>query len=113
MLDRQHERLREALHAALLTARRRRQIAAGADPDAAAEILALLAHGVNLRSRAGADAQQLQRTAAAAIDAVTRARHDPPLRVIRCLMCRRDCRREPVSTTPIDKDLVLKVFDAS
>ncbi|MCX4612765.1 hypothetical protein [Streptomyces mirabilis] len=54
-----------------LTARRRRQIAAGADPDAAAEVLALLAHGVNLRSRAGADAQQLQRTAAAAIDAVT------------------------------------------
>ncbi|MCX4426458.1 TetR/AcrR family transcriptional regulator [Streptomyces mirabilis] len=71
VLDRQHERLREALHAALLTARRRRQIAAGAGLDAAAEVLALLAHGVNLRSRAGADAQQLQRTAAAAIDAVT------------------------------------------
>ncbi|MFD8767214.1 TetR/AcrR family transcriptional regulator [Streptomyces mirabilis] len=71
VLDRQHERLREALHAALCMARRRHQIAAGADPDTAAEVLALLAHGVNLRSRAGANARQLQKTVEAAIDAVT------------------------------------------
>ncbi|WP_225800224.1 TetR/AcrR family transcriptional regulator [Streptomyces sp. NK15101] len=72
ILDRQHQRLRTALHTALLAARRQRQLAEGADPDSAADILALLAHGVNLRSRAGADAQELHGTVAAAIAAVAR-----------------------------------------
>ncbi|MFG2127414.1 TetR/AcrR family transcriptional regulator [Streptomyces sp. NPDC048751] len=72
LLDRQHQRLRDALHTALRSAQRRQQLAEGVDPGATADILALLAHGVNLRSRAGADAQQLQATVAAAITAVTR-----------------------------------------
>ncbi|MEV4341395.1 TetR/AcrR family transcriptional regulator [Streptomyces sp. NPDC049590] len=70
LLDRQHQRLRNALLTALRAAQRRRQLAEGVDPGSAADILALLAHGVNLRSRAGADPQQLQATAAAAITAV-------------------------------------------
>ncbi|GGS97874.1 TetR family transcriptional regulator [Streptomyces tanashiensis] len=72
ILDRQHQRLRTALHTALLSAQWQRQLAEDADPDSAADVLALLAHGVNLRSRAGADAQQLHRTVAAAITAVAR-----------------------------------------
>ncbi|MFH8622835.1 TetR/AcrR family transcriptional regulator [Streptomyces vietnamensis] len=72
VLDRQHQRLRTALHAALLSARRQRQLAEDVDPDSAADVLALLAHGVNLRSRAGADARQLHRTVTAAITAVAR-----------------------------------------
>lgn len=70
VLDRQHQRLRDALHAALRSARDQGQLAATADPETAAEVLALLAHGVNLRSRAGADARQLHRTVATAIEAV-------------------------------------------
>ncbi|WP_431682712.1 TetR/AcrR family transcriptional regulator [Kitasatospora sp. KL5] len=72
VLDRQHQRLRTALHAALTSAQRQHQLAEGADPDSAADILALLAHGVNLRSRAGADARQLQATVTAAITSVAR-----------------------------------------
>ncbi|MGK5557560.1 TetR/AcrR family transcriptional regulator [Actinomadura kijaniata] len=71
VLDRQHQGLRDALRAALLTARERGQLAPGADPESAADVLALLAHGVNLRSRAGADARRLRASVAAAIDAVT------------------------------------------
>ncbi|GGV20191.1 TetR family transcriptional regulator [Streptomyces filipinensis] len=71
ILDRQHERLREALHTAVVSAQRQHQLADGTDADTAADVLALLAHGVNLRSRAGADAQQLHTTVAAAIAAVT------------------------------------------
>ncbi|MFI2432239.1 hypothetical protein [Streptomyces sp. NPDC018693] len=41
------------------------------DPDSPADVLALLAHGVNLRSRAGADAERLRRTVAAAIESLT------------------------------------------
>lgn len=59
ILDGHHQVLRDALHSALLRARAAGQLAPGADPAASAEVLALLAHGVNLRSRAGADAQQL------------------------------------------------------
>ncbi|MEU2287053.1 TetR/AcrR family transcriptional regulator [Streptomyces sp. NPDC013178] len=74
LLDRQHQRLRDALHSALRSAKRQQQLAEGIDPESAADILALLAHGVNLRSRAGADAQQLQATVAAAVTAVTGGR---------------------------------------
>jgi AcrR family transcriptional regulator len=74
LLDCQHQRLRDALHSALRSAQRQQQLTEGVDPGSAADILALLAHGVNLRSRAGADAQQLQATATAAITAVTRGR---------------------------------------
>jgi AcrR family transcriptional regulator len=71
LLDRQHQRLRDALHAALLSAQAHGQLAPGVDPAAAAEVLALLAHGVNLRSRAGADAGQLGKTVATALDAIS------------------------------------------
>ncbi|MFF0795085.1 TetR/AcrR family transcriptional regulator [Streptomyces spiralis] len=71
ILDRQHQRLRDTLRAALISAQRQRQLAYGTDPEPAADVLALLAHGVNLRSRAGADAQQLHATVATAINAVT------------------------------------------
>lgn len=71
LLGRQHQRLRDALHTVLLSAQRQGQLAGGTDPGSAADVLALLAHGVNLRSRAGADAQQLHSTVTAAITAVT------------------------------------------
>ncbi|MBR8638914.1 TetR/AcrR family transcriptional regulator [Streptomyces tuirus] len=71
LLDRQHKRLRDALHAALLNAQAHGQLAPGADPAATAEVLALLAHGVNLRSRAGADAGQLRQTVATALHAIS------------------------------------------
>ncbi|RAJ45444.1 TetR family transcriptional regulator [Kitasatospora sp. SolWspMP-SS2h] len=70
VLDRQHQRLRTALHTALVSAQRQHQLAAHTDPGPAADVLALLAHGVNLRSRAGADARQLQAAVTAAITAV-------------------------------------------
>ncbi|OEV29299.1 TetR family transcriptional regulator [Streptomyces nanshensis] len=72
LLDRQHHRLRDALHRALRTAQAHCQLAPGSDPAAAAEVLALLAHGVNLRSRAGADAPQLRSTVTAALNAIGR-----------------------------------------
>ncbi|WP_055486019.1 TetR/AcrR family transcriptional regulator [Streptomyces sp. WMMB 322] len=70
LLDRQHDRLRDALHGALLAAQERGQLAPGSDPAAAADVLALLAHGVNLRSRAGADARRLRSTVNSALDAL-------------------------------------------
>ncbi|GAA0672139.1 TetR/AcrR family transcriptional regulator [Kitasatospora atroaurantiaca] len=75
IVDRHHDRLRDALRAALLTAGASGQLAPGVDPVASADVLALLAYGVNLRSRAGADAHQLQKTAAAALAAVTGRTH--------------------------------------
>ncbi|MBZ4324057.1 TetR/AcrR family transcriptional regulator [Streptomyces huiliensis] len=59
LLDRHHRHLHEALRAALVTAGRLGQLHPAADPDAGAAVLAALAYGVNLRSRAGADAASL------------------------------------------------------
>lgn len=70
ILERHHRRLRDALHAALVTAGSRGQLGPGADPGAGAELLALLAYGVNLRSRAGADAATLHRTVATALRSI-------------------------------------------
>ncbi|MGC9539611.1 TetR/AcrR family transcriptional regulator [Streptomyces sp. UG1] len=67
LLDLHHQQLRDALHAALVKAGARGQLAPGADPAAAADLLALLAYGVNLRSRAGADAGELGRTVTAVL----------------------------------------------
>ncbi|QDQ12296.1 TetR/AcrR family transcriptional regulator [Streptomyces spectabilis] len=64
VLDEHHRRLRDALAGALVTARAEGQLAPGVDLDATAETLVLLAYGVNLRSRAGADAEALRRTVA-------------------------------------------------
>jgi TetR/AcrR family transcriptional regulator, transcriptional repressor for nem operon len=70
LLDRHHQQLRDALQAALVTARSRGELGPGTDLDAAAELLALLAYGVNLRSRAGADASALRRTVGAALASI-------------------------------------------
>lgn len=70
VLDRHHQELRDALRLALMTAQCRGQLAASADPALAAEFLALLAYGVNLRSRAGADARELHRTVDAALESI-------------------------------------------
>ncbi|MDH2387938.1 TetR/AcrR family transcriptional regulator [Streptomyces sp. HNM0663] len=70
LLDRLYRELRGSLHAALVTAGRLNQLDPGVDPDSMAEALALLAHGVNLRSRAGVDARTLHRTVTATLDAI-------------------------------------------
>ncbi|GHE67448.1 TetR/AcrR family transcriptional regulator [Streptomyces capitiformicae] len=67
VLDQHHRELRDALHAALVTADAQGQLAPGCDPGACADLLALLAYGVNLRSRAGADARDLNRTVTTAL----------------------------------------------
>jgi AcrR family transcriptional regulator len=67
LLDRHHQQLRDAMHAALSTAAARGQLSPGCDPGTSADLLALLAYGVNLRSRAGADARDLGRTVTAAL----------------------------------------------
>ncbi|WP_327318839.1 TetR/AcrR family transcriptional regulator [Streptomyces sp. NBC_01235] len=69
-LDRHHRRLREALHTALVAAEAKGQLKPGTDPGPAADLLALLAYGVNLRSRAGADAGELTTTVTGALDAL-------------------------------------------
>jgi AcrR family transcriptional regulator len=72
LLDRQHQRLRDALHAALTIAETHGQLAPATNPDTAADVLALLAYGVNLRSRAGADARTLEEAVTAALGAIGR-----------------------------------------
>jgi TetR/AcrR family transcriptional regulator, transcriptional repressor for nem operon len=67
VLTAHHEQLRDALAAALDTARRTGQLAAATAIGPTAEVLALLAYGVNLRSRTGANADTLLRTVAAAL----------------------------------------------
>ncbi|MFJ4791198.1 TetR/AcrR family transcriptional regulator [Streptomyces sp. NPDC088794] len=67
VLDQHHQELRDAMHAALVTAQTQGQLTPSADPGAFADLLALLAYGVNLRSRTGADARELSRTVAAAL----------------------------------------------
>ncbi|MGV9242541.1 hypothetical protein [Streptomyces sp. NPDC003710] len=46
-------------------------LAAGTEPGVTADLLALLAYGVNLRSRAGADAGSLRATVGAALRSLT------------------------------------------
>lgn len=72
LLDLQHQRLRDALHAALTTAETHGQFAPTTDPGTAADVLALLAYGVNLRSRAGADARTLKKTVTADLRSIGR-----------------------------------------
>ncbi|GAA2793495.1 helix-turn-helix domain-containing protein [Saccharopolyspora taberi] len=70
VLEEHHRQLRDSMHAALETARRRGQLADATDTATTADVLALLAYGVNLRSRAGADATTLRGTVTAALDAL-------------------------------------------
>ncbi|WP_234335879.1 TetR family transcriptional regulator C-terminal domain-containing protein [Streptomyces sp. NRRL S-1022] len=70
VLDQHHQELRDATYAALVTAERQRQLPPGADPGAFADLSALLAYGVNLRSRAGADAASLRTTVTATLGSI-------------------------------------------
>ncbi|MEU3413139.1 MULTISPECIES: TetR/AcrR family transcriptional regulator [unclassified Streptomyces] len=72
LLDRHHQDLRDALHAALVAAEGHGQLAPGVDPGPTADVLTLLAYGVNLRSRAGADARALRATVTAALGSIAR-----------------------------------------
>ncbi|MDP4510539.1 TetR/AcrR family transcriptional regulator [Nonomuraea turcica] len=72
VLDAHHTALRAAMHAALETARERGQVRPDLDLEAGAETLALLAYGVNLRSRAGAEAADLLAGMRAVLDGFTR-----------------------------------------
>ncbi|MEV4110036.1 TetR/AcrR family transcriptional regulator [Nonomuraea sp. NPDC049695] len=72
VLDAHHAALRAAMRAALEAARHRDQVRPGMDLEAGAETLALLAYGVNLRSRAGADAAELMAGVRAVLDGFTR-----------------------------------------
>jgi TetR/AcrR family transcriptional repressor of nem operon len=70
VLTAHHDELRVAMRTALQAARQSGRLRPAADLDAAAEQLALLAYGVNLRSRGGADATALQAAVTAALDAL-------------------------------------------
>jgi AcrR family transcriptional regulator len=72
LLDRHHDQLRAALRVALNCARNRGQLRTGLDVEATADLLALVAYGVNLRSRAGADPDTLQTSADTALQAISR-----------------------------------------
>ncbi|MCP9976899.1 TetR/AcrR family transcriptional regulator [Actinomadura madurae] len=71
LLDEHHARLRAAMAAALGTARSRSQLRRGVEVEATADALALLAYGVNLRSRAGAPAADLKATVTAALQSLS------------------------------------------
>ncbi|MEV5576883.1 TetR/AcrR family transcriptional regulator [Spirillospora sp. NPDC052269] len=70
VLEQHHTALRGAMTAALQAARSRSQLRSGVDVDTSADVLALLAYGVNLRSRAGAPAADLRTTVTAALDSL-------------------------------------------
>ncbi|THA23563.1 TetR/AcrR family transcriptional regulator [Streptomyces sp. RKND-216] len=70
LLIRHHQQLWDALHTALATAQNRGHLDPDTDPDASADLLALLAYGVNLRSRAGADPQELKKAVTAALASI-------------------------------------------
>lgn len=68
MLDEHHAALRDALRSALNTARAQGDLPPDASPEATAETLALVAYGVNLRSRTGTPPETLQATITAALE---------------------------------------------
>ncbi|MEW2432956.1 TetR/AcrR family transcriptional regulator [Streptomyces caniferus] len=67
LLEEHHATLESAMRAALATAEELGQLQPDHDLDASAAVLATLAYGVNLRSRAGADARTLTDTVTAAL----------------------------------------------
>lgn len=67
ILDEHHRRLHAALAAALGDAGRTGALRPGVDVSGAADQLALLAYGINLRSRAGADAGALRAAVGSAL----------------------------------------------
>ncbi|MFE9042569.1 TetR/AcrR family transcriptional regulator [Streptomyces sp. NPDC007818] len=68
VLELQHERLVDSLRSALTRASDLGQLGAAVSPAESAQVLALIAYGVNLRSRTGADAHLLRRTVGEALD---------------------------------------------
>ncbi|MEV1171493.1 TetR/AcrR family transcriptional regulator [Nonomuraea sp. NPDC049784] len=74
LLDQHHDRLRATMRTALEAARAQGQLHDDLDLDATAESLTLLAYGVNLRSRAGADPAALRKGASAALDSLRRGK---------------------------------------
>ncbi|MEV0371186.1 TetR/AcrR family transcriptional regulator [Streptomyces sp. NPDC050636] len=76
LLDAHHRTLQAAMHSALTTAAGLGQLRPSVDLDAAAATLAMLAYGVNLRSRAGAAAATLTDAVSATV-APLRAHHPP------------------------------------
>ncbi|PCG86967.1 TetR family transcriptional regulator [Streptomyces sp. WZ.A104] len=77
VLEYQHGTLRNAMRSALATARSKGQLHPGADVEASADLLALVAHGVNLRSRAGVNAPELRRVVTAAMEGISSSRRSP------------------------------------
>ncbi|MBB6350004.1 TetR/AcrR family transcriptional regulator [Nonomuraea muscovyensis] len=73
VLQAHHDALRTAMRASLAAAHEQGDLRPGLDLDATAETLVLLAFGVNLRSRAGAEAGELLSGVRAALDALTTA----------------------------------------
>lgn len=71
VLGRHHAQLTAAMRSALETARSHGRLRPGLEPRPIAEMLALLAYGVNLRSRAGAPASDLKTTVTAALEALS------------------------------------------
>jgi AcrR family transcriptional regulator len=71
-LDLHHKNLRAAVHDALRTAHRLGQLQSTVDIEGTAGQLALLAYGVNLRSRAGGPAAELKRTLNQTLTTLTR-----------------------------------------
>ncbi|GAA0262124.1 TetR/AcrR family transcriptional regulator [Actinomadura nitritigenes] len=71
ILDAHHDGLCAAMRAALRAADRQGQLRPGLDVDGTAQTLALLAYGVNLRSRAGAPATALTASVDAALASLT------------------------------------------
>lgn len=71
VLGRHHARLTAAMRSALETARSLGRLRPGLQPRPIAEMLALLAYGVNLRSRAGASAGDLHTTVTAALESLS------------------------------------------
>ncbi|MDV6013600.1 TetR/AcrR family transcriptional regulator [Haloechinothrix sp. LS1_15] len=70
ILAAQHERLRGALHAAVRRAAQLGQLRADADIEAMVEHLVMVTHGINVRSRDGAEARALRHAASAALSAM-------------------------------------------
>lgn len=70
VLHEHHARLRAAMAAALARAGAAGALRPGVEPDVSADVLALLAYGVNLRSRAGASPEALEETVTAVLAAL-------------------------------------------
>jgi TetR/AcrR family transcriptional repressor of nem operon len=76
VLDLHHGRLRAAMLSALTKARDQGQLRQGVELESTAELLTLIAYGVNLRSRAGADPADLNNTVTVALTTMEKHSND-------------------------------------